>query len=151
MPYANIETRRKYQRDAYQKKKLEYSEQRKQANQNINNELYNSLVIQRLEEQKQYKFNLKNEIKQELKELKNLDIETYNDPIKRDDRYNKIGFVEDDGTKELERHLKNNWVKRQVKELTQMTNDDFKKDNDIIKNGIFTNSIKRDGRNNDNP
>jgi len=232
MPYSNIETRRKYQRDAYQKKKLEYSEQRKQANKNINNELYNSLVNERLQEKFKYNNTLKNEIKRELKELKNLDIETYNDPIKRDDRYNKIdtlklqlkninsvgiekeeskkykykwvkhqlqelkqmcdfsfsidndetkrderykkmddlknqlkninddgrspnnsvgiervqepeekeesekykiGFVEDDGTKELERHLKNNWIKRQLKELTQMANDDFEKDGDLIK------------------
>ena len=207
MPYSNIETRRKYQRDAYQKKKLEYSAKRNQANQNINNELYNSLVIQRLEEQKQYKFNLKNEIKRELKELKNINsvrIETEekeeskkykykwvkhqlqelkqmcdfsfsidNDETKRDERYKKmddlknqlkninddgrspnnsvgiervqepeekeesekykITLTQDDETKQLENYLKNNWIKQQLKELTQMANDDYDKDNDIIK------------------
>jgi len=115
MPYANIESRRKYQRDAYQKKKLEYAEQRKPANENSTNELYNSLVKERLEykfkpnklynelvkqqlqENAEYQFkpneDLKNEITKELKELKNLDIETYNEPYKMNNELDFLTFM----------------------------------------------------------
>lgn len=97
MPYANIESRRKYQRDAYHKKKLEYSEQRLRLNENETNKLYNELVKQRLKEKAEYQFkpdeDLKNEITKELKELKNLDIETYNEPYKMNNELDFLTFM----------------------------------------------------------
>jgi len=138
MPYANIECRRKYQRDAYQKKKLEYSEQRKKANENINNSLYNSLVSQRLkkqEESKERSENINNKLYNEMirKQQERNEKNNIQGQEKKEIEKYKITLTQDEETKELEAYLKNNWVKRQIKELEEMANSQYEKDGDIIK------------------
>ena len=135
MPYANIETRRRYQRDAYQKKKLEYSDQRKKANENIPNSLYNDLVNERIRQSKEraetINIKLYNEMmrKQEERNEKN----NIHEQEKKEIEKYKITLTQDDETKELEAYLKNNWIKRQIKELEEMAKSQYEKDGDLNK------------------
>jgi hypothetical protein len=135
MPYANIECRRKYQRDAYQKKKLEYSEQRKKANENINNSLYYDLVNKRIQESKERAETINNKLYNEMmrkQQGRNEKNDIHGQEKEESEKY-KITLTQDDETKELEAYLKNNWVKRQIKELEEMANSQYEKDGDINK------------------